>query len=284
MNNVGQKAGDFANRPVGLGLLMASFALATGCGSLIPNDDGTLTRHVLDTKYAVERLSEEQAQSKRTIDYRLETLEGKVQTRNDVLNSNLGEIDKRIRQQAEETASLKREIAELAFQIDTLIKKLELQPSRPSKETTEILNREDSLDQLYNEAFRQYSLGNYEPARQGFEQALAGGLFGDKAVQAQFYLAESLNRESKLDQAEETYTKLITSNPSHTLAWQSLERLAEIQEKQGRPADALSFYKQIELSNPTYEHIERVKEKIKALEESAPPAENAPPAQAPPTP
>ena len=68
-----------------------------------------------------------------------------------------------------------------------------------------------------------------------------------------------------LKAAYDQYTQLITSNPSHNLAWRSLERLAEINEKQGRQDDALRLYDQILSTNPGYEGFERVEQRVKQL-------------------
>ena len=45
----------------------------------------------------------------------------------------------------------------------------------------------------------------------------------------------------------------------------SLERLAEINEQQGRQDDALRLYDQILNTNPGYEGVERVKQRVKQL-------------------
>lgn len=256
-----------AGRPRGTGALASTVlvGLLAGCGLITPPGESTVARDVVEMKYDIKSLLDAQGQSKRTIDYRLETLEELVQTRNELLNSSLGEIDRRIREQSDEIVSLKKEMAELIFQIDALIKRLDMKPAQTSAATARMLSSDDAGETLYTEAVKAYNLGQYEEARQGFEQAIESGLIGDRAIQAQWYLSESLYSLEDYQSAYENYTRLITSNPSHSLAWQSLERLAEINREQGQPAQALDLYRQILARHPQYDSIERVKEKIEEL-------------------
>lgn len=272
-----------------LALILCAVGTLAGCESFLGQggQGGSISKDVVETKLLVQRMADEQGQNKRTMDYRLESLEEKIQSRNEFLNSSLSDIEKRMRQQNDELTALKKDVSALAFQIDALIKQLDMKPATPSKETSKMLKPDQAGSDIFNEAYKQFTLGRYPEAKQGFDDAIAKGLTGDMAVQAQFYLGESFYRQNDLKSAYDNYTKLITSNPSHALAWQSLERLAEISQKQGRNADALRLYEKILTTYPNYEGIDRVKEQIQALRSQAgsQPGGAAAPGQAPsPTP
>lgn len=253
---------------------LLSLSLA-GCETLAPTQGGTLSKDVVETKMLVQRMMEEQDKGRRTLDYRLETLEEKVQSRNELLDSNLSEIEKRMREQNEEIVTLKNELSQVSFQLDALVKQLAMKPATPTQtqETAQALNPTKTGESLYDDAYRQFNLGRYSEAQQGFEQAIAAGVSGDQAIQAQYYLAESLFRQNDYRASYDQYTKLIQSNPSHALAWQSLERLADIHQKQNRPADALRLYEKIVSTYPNYEGIERVKQQIETLRAQMPAGE-----------
>ncbi len=248
------------------GLLLAGVVL--GCqsgqgGSLVSGD-------IYAIKTDISKLMEAQESGRRTLDYRLETLEEKVQSRNDLLNTNLTEIEKRLREQNDEILGLRKEIGELTFQLDALRRKLDVQAAQLSPTSSALLETAAAGEAAYNEALRQFNLGRYDLARQGFEKALGEGATGDLAIQARFWLGEACYKQPDLTAAYDHYTRLIWADPTHPLAWRGLERLAEIRVKQGQPAEALRFYEEIIRSNPGYEGIQRVKENHAALQAGRP--------------
>ena len=137
-------------RPQAARALAASafVGLLGACGLMTPPGESTVARDVVEMKYDIKSLLDAQGQSKRTIDYRLETLEELVETRNELLNSSLGEIDQRIREQSGEIVSLKKEMAELIFQIDARIKRLDMKPAQTSPATQSMLSSDDAGETL----------------------------------------------------------------------------------------------------------------------------------------
>lgn len=239
----------------------------TGCGLLAPSGSSArVEQDLVDIERLLKDLKEDQGSAKRQLDYRLETLDSKLQTRNALLESSLGEIEKRLRQQNDDLERLRRELAELSFKFDSLNTKLNMQPVQPSAQTRELLAPGQLGKETYDEAFKAYNLGRYEDARGGFEAAMEAGLTGDRAIEARYYLAESLYRQDDFKTAYDHYTRLITGDPSHEFAWRSLERLADIQQRWNRPKDALRLYQEILGKKPDYGAIERVREQIEALE------------------
>lgn len=248
-------------------LILLPLMLA-GCeyvGVRPPGEAGAVAQDVYDIKTMVRQMSDEDKSTKRMMEHRLGALEEKTQSRNELLNTNLTEIEKRIQAQNDEITALRKEVAQLSFQLETIGTMLDIKPPKLSPETANLLETKAEGDALFDDAQKQFNLGQYAAAKDGFEQAIAKGLEGDRAIEAQYWLAESLFRTPDLKGAYDQYTRLITSNPSHALAWRSLERLAEINEQQGRQDDALRLYDQILTTNPGYEGIDRVQQRVKAL-------------------
>lgn len=240
-----------------------------GCRMPLPQGDGILAGDVHELRLLVERLSEKQDSIDRTVKHRLDTIEDKIQFRNELIKTTLSEIENRILEQNKDMSALMSEVLELSFQLETLITKLDMKPSRPSARTSRTLSTTQPGEEAFDEAQRQFNLGRYDEARKEFEQALAQGATGDLAIRSQYWLAESLYRQPDLDAAYDRYTELIIAHNTHNLAWRSLERLAEINDKEGRVDDALHLYGEIIQRNPGYEGIERVKQIVEQLKQSS---------------
>lgn len=255
-------------RIAALGALMLSTLVLGGCeymGVRPPGETGAMAQDIYDIKAMVRQMSDEDKSTKRMMEHRLGALEEKVQSRNELLNSNLGELEKRIQTQSEEIAALRKDVAQLSFQLETLSTLLDIEAPKLSQQTETLLQSGAEGDALFDDAQKQFNLGRYDAAREGFQAAIDKGLSGDRAIEAQYWLAESLFRTPDLKGAYDQYTRLITSNPSHNLAWRSLERLAEINEQQGRQDDALRLYDQILTTNPGYEGVDRVRQRVRQL-------------------
>ncbi len=271
-----------------LPLAILGVVTLAACGTLQPpGSQGLVARDVLEIKQLLKDQKEEQASTQRKTDYRLDTLDENVHSRTDLLKTNLADTDKTIRAQGEQLEKLRKQVEDLSYQIAALGNKLGMQPApQPADKPADTAGTKPAGgEDDYAEALKQFHLGRYEAARKGFEQVLAKNPTGDALTQAQFYLGESSFALNDLPSAHDQYTKLITGNPSHLLAWQSLERLAQISQKQGRTAEALKLYDQIITRNPNYEGLDRVKAQVDALKKGGGPApeaaQNPAPAQPP---
>lgn len=233
-----------------------------GCGLLAPPGDSNVNKDIHQIRIDVQRLIDEEESARRQIEFRLSALEEKVQSRNESLNSNLSHIDARLLDQNEEISALREEHSSLRYQLTTISTLLEIRPSELSDEAAVLLENRKKGEASYDEGQKQFNLGRYEEAIKAFRAALAQGIEGKRAIESQYGLADSLYRLPDLDLAYDEYTKLISSNPGHPLAWRSLERLADINLQAGRSEDALKLFSEIENRNPGYEGIERVKERI----------------------
>lgn len=245
---------------VGLGL--------TGCGlfGVSAGGGGSVGSDIYDLNQTVTRMENEQKTFKRTIDHRMTALETKIDSQSEMLSTSLVDIARDIRTQSEEIDTLQKEIASLSFQLETLATLLEIKPNETSQETKALLRAKEIGQESFEEGERQFNLARYELARKLFAKALEQGLAGEKQIEAQYWLAESYFRSSNLDAAYANYTRLIQSNPSHVLAWRSLERLGSIEDQRGRYSRALDFYGEILKRNPNYDGIERVRESADAVQ------------------
>lgn len=248
-----------------LGLFVTTLVGCEYMGVRPPGESGAMAQDIYDIKAMVRQMSDEDKSTKRMMEHRLGALEEKVESRNELLNTNLTELEKRIQAQGEEIGSLRKDVAQLSFQLETLTALLDIEAPKLSQQTESLLQSGAEGDALFDDAQKQYNLGRYDAAREGFQAAIDAGLNGDRGIEAQYWLAESLFRTPDLKGAYDHYTKLITSNPSHNLAWRSLERLAEINEQQGRQDDALRLYDQILSTNPGYEGVDRVQQRVRQL-------------------
>jgi len=224
----------------------------------------------------VQRLIDEEASAKRQFEFRLSALEEKIQSRNESLNTNLRDIDGRLRDQNEEIIALREELSTLNYQLKTIATMLEIRPSELSDEATVLLENRKRGEASYEEGQKQFNLGRYEAARKAFAEAISQGIEGERAIESQYWMAESIYRLPDLDGAYDEYTTLISGNPGHPLAWRSLERLADINLQAGRTEDALKLFSEIANSNPGYEGIERVNERIAEINAAAAGGESAP--------
>ena len=259
--------------------LAALALLATGCAGLTPGYTVVLSQDILEIKNNLGKLSEAQSATDHKLDYSLGQVNENLQTRNDQLKTSIEDIAKRINDQRGEMEQLRAKLEELSFALDSLKKKLDMttgvgatptpagDATLPGPGATPPAAGGSPVDQAIANGLSLYNTGRFKEAREAFRQALdQKPADSDKALEIQFWLAESCLGDKDLTAAFENYTNVIRTNPSHLKAWVSLERMADIQVQQNDPARALEWYKQIRDNNPNYQDIERVKGKIARLE------------------
>lgn len=275
-----------------LGLILA-LATAYGSAGCAAAGGGIVARDVLEIKQMVSQQKEDGDASGRKIEYRLDTLDSKIQERSDQMKAQLDEMDQIIRTQAKDIERLRRQLEGSSVANSTPMTAPSMTPAPAdtaaaasgTPAATSAAPGIPTTDTTYTDALKNFNLGRYDQAKPGFEAVLASGVSGDQAIQTRFWLAETCYALNDMVGAYNNYTTLIKANPSHSLAWQGLERMAEISAKQGRNADALKLYNQIIEKNPSYPAIDRVKEKATQLQGAAaapaPAAAAAPPVAAP---
>lgn len=236
--------------------LLAVLPFATGCATPLMGDPAA-SRDILEIKNMLKDGKDASDSNKRQIDYKLETLDDKIQQQNELIKNNTADLERLIRQQSAELDQVRQSIAALGVQRPAL------QPTAPDPVGNPVSADPETA---YLEALKQYNLGRYDVARASLEKILAGGAAGETSIKAKYWLGETCQAMGDQKAAFDAYKAIIAENPSHSLAWKSLERLGDIYQKQGNVPDALKLYNQIVAKNPNYEGIDRVKDMVKALE------------------
>ncbi|MBI3737153.1 hypothetical protein HY256_11670 [Candidatus Sumerlaeota bacterium] len=181
-------------------ILRAGVVFAAGCSSLQPGGDGIVARDVLEIKHLVESHKDEEASSGRKVEYRLDSLDEKLQSRTEMLKTNVADLDKIIRDQAKEIEKLRRQVEELGYQLSAVAGKLGVAGPQPAAGAPPAeaappaggtapaegaSGPKPSVEDQFMEALKQFNLGRYELARKGSESVLASGAAGEQPVQPQ---------------------------------------------------------------------------------------------------
>lgn len=280
------RVGDQFSIGLGSGRLGILIGLAVlpglmGCetlGQFIPEPaSSSVEEDILRIKLLLEEVREDQKSNHRKIDFQILSLDEKVDNRRAMLDADLKRIEKTLRDQNEEISRMRTEFTELSFQIDALTKKLGMRTADPTPPSEPVApppeEPKPTAGEAVAEATRQYDLGRYDLARKGFTEALALGLSDEEArISARFHLAEACFRENDFPAAREEFRNVIELNQRHDLAWRSLERLADVEEKEGRISQAIELYEAIEGGYPDYQYMDRVRGQIVKLKASLPPS------------
>lgn len=304
---VGIRGARFSGAPRALAAIVAA-GLAAGCAGLQPmGGENIVARDVLEIKHLIEGQKEESSANQRKIEYRLDTLAGDLQTRSDLIKSNLDDVDKTSRAQAEEIEKLRKQVEGLSYQLASIANRMGMPTGSASaaasgNSSSSTIGAEGappssgspspsplgtapalpiSADDAYLDAEKDYNLGRYDAAREKLDALAARqDISPDLFVKSQFMLAESCYALGDATAAYENYRRVIDNrppngrgNPAHALAWRSLERMGMINQKRGDKDQALKFFDQILAKNPGYEGADRVKERVRELRGGdAPPA------------
>ena len=87
---------------------------------------------------------------------------------------------------------------------------------------------------LFQEGMTLYKQKTYGPARDKFQQFLKEQPKGDKAVEARYYLADSLLQEKKYDEAIVEFSKVVDGHPKSPWAPPALLKQAQAFKAQGK--------------------------------------------------
>ena len=87
---------------------------------------------------------------------------------------------------------------------------------------------------LWQEGMNLYKQKSYGPAREKFQQFLKENPRGDKALEARYYLADSLLQDKKYDEAIVEFNKVLEGSPKSSFAPPSLLKQAQAFKAQGK--------------------------------------------------
>ena len=86
----------------------------------------------------------------------------------------------------------------------------------------------------FQDGLASYRQKSYGPAREKFQQYLKDHPKGDKAVEARYYLADSLLQEKKYDESIVEFNKIIEGYPKSSFAPPALLKQAQAFKAQGK--------------------------------------------------
>lgn len=285
-----------------LAALAGAVLTLAGCGRFGGGSaDGVVARDVLEIKHQLEERNKNAEAEQRKTEFRLQSLEEKIQTRTEILQNNLDESLRTQREQSESLKKVGQQVEDLSYQIARMGSGMgpsggsagaaaQTQPSPAAQGTPAITPVDgstpaaagqpaagtDPTEEIYNEGLKQYNLGKYDEAGAEFDKALAMGATAERAAQINYWLAESTFRLDQLDRSEHAFRTMIEqakaldpASPVHGFSWRAVERLAQIRQRQGDNAKALYYYKYILQTNPGYEGADRIKAQVESMESGA---------------
>jgi tol-pal system protein YbgF len=119
-------------------------------------------------------------------------------------------------------------------------------------------------NQLYQLAYDQLQRGSYSTARAGFQDLLRQYPTSDLASEAQFYIAESYNRERNASAADAAYGEVVTKYPASPRAATALYKRAVIQADRANVDGARTLFQQVVTRYPKSDEAELARERLRA--------------------
>ena len=116
---------------------------------------------------------------------------------------------------------------------------------------------------IYENAYNDFLLGKYEIAMVGFKSFLKQYKDHDLAVQAQYYIAESLYSQNKWTDAYEEYKKIEKEYPNSEFVSSARLKMALCLELLGKKKDSIVMLQSILQDYPKSAEAFTAKEKIK---------------------
>ena len=117
--------------------------------------------------------------------------------------------------------------------------------------------------QLYTMALDQLRRGSTAAARAGFTDFLAQHPQHENAGDAQYYLAETLERENKGVDAEAAYLAVYTKYPAAAKAPTAMFKRAQLLEKQGKGARAREVLEALVKAHPRSDEAELARDRLR---------------------
>ncbi|MCL5269575.1 MAG: tetratricopeptide repeat protein [bacterium] len=252
------------------GLLVVPMA----CETLTASNDA-MAKDVLAIRNKLDKWIEEQASSNRQNTQVLNSIYDNLQGRNDAVKTSLEDLEKRNRDLVSEIDKLNAKVEELTFAVDTVSKTMNIRTNPMDIGTTATSPAApgvgpggvtpapgNAAEQAYNNATELFNAGDYAKALEAYNQALSLNPEGALKLDVLYQIAECQYKLNDLAKAKTSYWTVITTNNGDLKAWQSLERIADIELSQGDLLNALIHLQQIETEYKNYQNIEAVRAKI----------------------
>ncbi len=278
--------------------LLTGVGFAVALALLAPAPAAAQKKEILQLQADMNRLVQSQRDLQRTVDEKNAVLKTLVEQSLDAinkLNTNLGLLQRSVQDVQANSGS---RIDTLTTQVQALADNLDEVKSRLGKlnqqvaETQSVLQSLDakiaggapaqppaggsaapppSADALYSNAYRDYTGGKYDLARQQFLDYLKYFPDNDLASNSQFYLGEIFYAQKQYRDAIGEYDKVLDNYPkSFKLAAARLKKGMALQEL-GQKTAAIREFREVVRRHPATEEERRARAKLRELGATVPP-------------
>jgi tol-pal system protein YbgF len=156
--------------------------------------------------------------------------------------------------------SIERKLASLETRIDEMENFL-----RKGKIKKEEVKEENEEMNLYSQALRDYTKGEYSLSINEFEEFIKRYPESDYIIDAKYFLADSYLGIGEKEKAKELFKEIYREYPKSQKARYSLLKLAILEEEEGNKEMAKKYYEEIIKNFPETEEAIKAREKIKEI-------------------
>ena len=127
-----------------------------------------------------------------------------------------------------------------------------------------------SADSMFNQAFTDYTQGDYDMAVEGFTAYIETYPGGETAARALLYIGDSNSSQDKLKEAVDAFTRLINGYPQSAVVPTALYKRANIEIALQDPDSAMADFRDILERFPTASEVDRARVQLQILETQKP--------------
>ena len=258
-------------RPLGIALLMGLALWPLGC-LILPHEAKQMSADIYDIKLNVQRIQTLQSDSQKTLETSLQAIQQKSASNFDILNTNIIDLDQRLRTLEEELAALRGRIEELKFQLSSQLSATPMpqSPYSPPLKADTIVTTQGTVidgDLLLRNARREFDRGDYSQTIQQCQRFLSLFPRSLNAPSAQLLIGDSLYFRGNYQQALEEFLRVKENYPADPRAPDALQKVALCYLNLKQKDQAISFLQMIINQYPQYADIARVKHTLSQLTE-----------------
>lgn len=258
-------------KPLGIALLLGIIVFALGC-YILPHEARQMSTDIYDIKLSVQRIQTIQNDSQKTLDTSLQALQQKSASNFDILNSNIIDLDQRLRAIEEELATLRGRIEEMKFQLSSQLAAASMSKSlsSPPLNTDTTVTTQGTVidgDLLLRNAQHDFDRGNYAQTIQQCRQFLSLFPRSFNASSAQLLLGDSLYFQGNYELALQEFLRVKDNYPADARVPDALQKAALCYLNLNQKDQAVSTLKTIINQFPQYADLARVKHMLSDLTE-----------------
>jgi len=242
-----------------------------GC-FILPHEAKQMSADIYEIKLHVQRIQTLQSDSQKTLETSLQAIQQKSASNFDILNTNIIDLDQRLRTLEEELAALRGRIEELKFQLSSQLSATPMPQSShspPLKADTIVTTQGTVIDGdlLLRNARREFDRGDYSQTIQQCQRFLSLFPRSLNAPPAQLLIGDSLYFQGNYQQALEEFLRVKENYPADPGVPDALQKVALCYLNLNQKDQAISFLQMIINQYPQYADITRVKHTLSQLTE-----------------